>query len=162
MCSARIPLTQGLCATVDEGDADALLAHKWHAHKAYRTFYAHRSASGSPRTILMHRQIIGAPEGTVVDHIDGDGLNNRRSNLRLCDGSANQQNRVYLTTNTSGYRGVTFHRVTGKWQAQIKCRGENHYLGLYETPRLAAHAYDSKARELYGSCARLNVPKEGA
>lgn len=122
-----------------------------------RAVLPHRGSSG--RQVQLHRVVLVAPEGIDVDHRDGDGLNNRRSNLRFADDSQNQANRHKLTKNSSGYRGVTFHRRCGQWQSAIKVNGRSRYLGLYSAPDAAARAYDRAANELYGEFARVNFPE---
>lgn len=97
----------------------------------------------------MHRQILGADTGMMVDHVDGDGLNNCRLNIRLATNSQNQMNRKRQKS-SSGFRGVTFHKQCGRWQASIKHNGKNHYLGLYDAPETAAEAYRNAASQMFG------------
>lgn len=87
-----------------------------------------------------------------IDHIDGDTSNNRISNLRICNSSENQRNRSTSNNNTSGYKGVSWHKVTGKYQANIKSAitGKIEYLGLYLTPEEASKVYQLKAIEYSG------------
>lgn len=156
----RIPLTQGKVALVDEQDYARVAKYKWRVKKGGggRPYAARvvRMPNGKRRLILLHRFIMHPPAGVQIDHVNGDGLDNRRCNLRYANGSQNQANRHDLATNTSGFRGVTFHRQRGKWQAQIKVDGKNHYLGLFTSPEAAAAAYDEKAGEYFGEYARLN------
>lgn len=157
-----IPLTQGLVAQVDEEDYQALSVYTWCAHKDHKqdTWYAQRQVrlEGAQRqtTVLMHRVITRAPNGVPVDHRSGDGLDNRRANLRLAGDGGNQQNRRRNRRATNAYKGVTFHKKTQKWQAQIRHQNRTHYLGLHRTPEDAARAYDCAARELFGEFARPN------
>jgi len=107
--------------------------------------------------IMMHRLILNAPQGVVIDHINGDGLDNRRSNLRLTDASGNQANRQFkLPGASSRFKGVTWNRSAGKWQAAIKVQGRSLHLGLFETEWDAAQAYDCAAREYFGDLAFVN------
>lgn len=93
------------------------------------------------------------PNG-LVDHKDRDGLNNRWVNLRIATLSQNAANAKRYSTNSSGFKGVTYHRGVGRWQAQIKKDGKNFYLGLHDTPETAHAAYVAKAQELFGEFAR--------
>lgn len=115
-----------------------------------------RGRVGNGVAEFMHRVIINAPTGMDVDHINGDGLDNRKINLRLVTDSENQQNRHRLSLNTSGFRGVTWHKQACKWQAGIKRNGKSYHLGLYTSPEDAARAYDEGARRIYGRGARTN------
>jgi hypothetical protein len=108
----------------------------------------------------MHRLIMGEPPAAMIDHRDGDGLNNSRANLRICTPSQNQQNRKHQALNTSGYRGVTYHKRLARWQAQLGHDGRKHYLGVFHNPIDAARAYDLKAVEHFGEFANLNFPEQ--
>lgn len=148
--STIIPLTQGLSTIVDDDCAD-LLKFKWHAHRKARSyFYASRQEGG--KTISMHREITGAAKGQVVDHINGDTLDNRRANLRLCTQASNCINRKINKNSKSGIKGVT--REGPSWRARIKCGGKTYLLGFFATPEEAQSAYEAKARELHGAFRR--------
>lgn len=158
----EIPLTRGFVALVDECDAEHVLARKWWATSAPRgPVYAVCSRPGDEKRgrIWMHRFILDAPRDYVVDHRDGNGLNNCRDNLRFCSIFENAANRRQITRQTiSGFKGVARRRDTGKFQAQIMCKKEKHYLGVFVTAEEAARAYDSAAAELFGEFALLNFP----
>lgn len=155
----EVPLTQGLVALVDEVDADAVLAHRWHAHRDTRNnFYALRSVrrpDGKQATLPLHTFLTGWP---LVDHRNGDGLDNRRSNLRAATNAENQRNRGLPANNTSGYKGVTWNKPAGKWQAGIRVDGRLLALGRYTDPEAAARAYDAAALLHFGEFAWLNFP----
>jgi hypothetical protein len=104
----------------------------------------------------MHREIMGAAEGQVVDHINHDGLDNRRCNLRVCSHAENVRNQRGQRGRSSGYKGVSRDRRLGKWRAQIWHNGKHTYLGLFESEAAAARAYNAKARDLFGAFAYLN------
>lgn len=156
-----IELTQGQRTVVD--DDVWLWAHKfkWGAHRNRRQIYVQRGLreGGKVRHFLLHREIMKAPFGVLCDHKDGDGLNNLRSNLRLCDVLQNTCNQQKRLNNTSGFKGVSFFRQNGTWRARIMVSGHSRFLGYFKTALEAAQAYDRAAIELHGEFARLNFPK---
>lgn len=110
---------------------------------------------------LMHRLVMlweygEPPVGCEVDHVNRDGLDNRLCNLRYVTQSQNGANKAKRSDNTSGYKGVFWHKTAKKWMAQIGYEGRTHYLGLYDSKKDAANAYDKAARELEGEYACLN------
>lgn len=143
-------------ALVDDEDFDRLGPRGWRVITGYAR-KKFKCADGKRHWFGMHRLVIHAPAGVDVDHVNGDPFDNRRANLRLANDSLNAANRRLLTAvNTSGFRGVVFHRLLGKWQAGIKCRGRSIYLGVFASPEDAARAYDAAARRLFGEFARCN------
>jgi hypothetical protein len=140
---------EGARVLIDAADAPMVSRYTWHLD---RDGYAVRSSNG---TKAMHLDIVGRSSGLVVDHINGNRLDNRRANLRTTGHAGNSANR--RPTGSSGFKGVTLHR-TGKWQAQIKVGGKPEYLGLFDDPRAAASAYDAAALRAWGSFAWLNFP----
>lgn len=157
-----IPLTQGKVAIVDDEDYEKLAGHKWYAqmgnnekNKNKRIYYAARCAKR--KTILMHREIMSCPEGMEVDHINGDTLYNRKSNLRICTHADNTYNKKPKIA-TSSYKGVSVHNSTKKWYSQISYKHKKHYIGLFKHEVRAAKAYDNRALELFGEYARCNFP----
>ncbi len=156
----KIRLTQRQVAIIDAEDASRVLRHKWCAVKTRRRYYAVtriRRDNGTRRTMLLHRFILQLPPETPeVDHRDGDGLNNRRSNLRLATRSQNNQNSGIPSRNASGFKGVSWQKSRCKWRAQIGFNGYRKHLGLFETKEEAAAAYDKAACELFGEFARPN------
>lgn len=162
--TVEIPLTRGMVAIVDAEDAVGLLGYSWQAApgRSERTFHARRAETvggGSQqrqRYIYMHRQILNAPKGVIVDHIDRDGLNNRKANLRFCSVEQNTWNRPKRLSNTSGYIGVYRNKDCLGW---IACQ-RGKYLGMYPSPEEAARAYDTAARRAFGEFANLNFPDD--
>jgi hypothetical protein len=156
-----IPLTRGKFAIVDTADYEELAQHKWLASgDDNRGFYAARRARD--KVLLMHRVIMDPPEGAVVDHIDHNSLNNRRSNLRLCTQKENSRNAVPNRRGTSRFKGVYFLKRTGKWIATINYNGKTMHLGSFDDEIEAAKTYDRKAHELFGEFAYLNFPEDYA
>ena len=155
----RIPLTplsQGRFALVDDADYDYLMQWKWHAAKNYKRFYALRSTWKNKKriTIMMHREIMQPPKNLQIDHIDHDGLNCQRSNMRICTLQQNCRNRDVSINSRSKYKGVA---ITGKYiSATIWIDKKTTYLGRFKTEEAAARAYDAKAKELFGEFANLN------
>jgi hypothetical protein len=151
----RIPLGRGLFALVDAADYERVSKYKWHAERHGPTVYARCIKKG--RGVYMHRMIMRPRKGYVVDHIDGNGLNNRRCNLRICTHQQNQANRG-PRGGTSRFVGVVPYK--DKWQAKMQFRGERFYLGLFDDEVEAAKARDRKAYELHGEYAYLNFPED--
>lgn len=152
-----IPLTQGKVALVDDDLYPYLMTIRWYAEKNGNGFYARANVSG--KKIRMHEAILEAPQGWGRDHVDGNGLNNQRSNLRLCKQSQNISNSRFRRNNTSGFKGV-FKSPKGcinPWISIIKKSGKCIHLGTFETKESAAMAYDSAALRLFGPFARTNA-----
>jgi hypothetical protein len=138
----EVPLTRGMVAVRRQ--------RTWHARRAFI------DADGKQHYVYMHRQIMGEPEGLLVDHIDRDGLNNRRSNLRTCDSEGNARNRSRRRDNTTGFKGVYRGKDCIGWIAKI----QDTYLGMYPTAEEAARAYDTAAVRTFGEFASLNFPDD--
>jgi hypothetical protein len=160
----RIPLTQGKLALVDPEDYDELSKYKWYAVQSPRGFYAARSVGTNrhgigQKTVRMHQVILKSPEGKFIDHINHNGLDNRKSNLRFCTIQQNVWNmRKQLGNCTSKYKGVTWRKDIGKWQARIVCNRKVISIGFFDDEKAAAMAYDKKAKELFGEFAAPNLP----
>lgn len=152
-----IPLTRGLFATVDAADYPELSKHKWIATVMRNSTYATRSRNG--RTIYMHREIMQPPPGMVVDHIDHNGVNNSRDNLRVCTRQQNLWNSPG-PGNPSGYKGVWHNPKSGRYDAGIIFNGCPIRLGSFDDPAEAARVRDRKARELQGPYAYINLPDD--
>lgn len=159
MATKQIPLTQGKFAIVDEEDFEYLNQWKWfyYKHKNTATGYAarNRRTDSAHRThFTMHRQILGDKEKHEIDHIDGNGLNNSRKNLRHCTRSQNQHNRNKYKNNTSGYKGVSFDKQSGKYCVNIQINKVQKKIGRYKTAEEAHEAYQKAALELHGEFAK--------
>jgi hypothetical protein len=158
----KIPLTQGHFAIVDPQDYQRLSRYKWRLcrTRGKNVLYAERSIrlpGGRYSRILMHRQLIKAPAGYVIDHINGCGLDNRRANLRLATVAQNAWNSKKRNPR-SGYKGVWFAAEKGLWRAAIVCHGRRKHLGYFRSKIDAARAYDDAAIKYYKEFARLNFP----
>lgn len=158
-----IPLTRGMVALVDDCDYEELMKYKWNAQKGGNSYYAGRRAGKrtSNKSNLMHRYIMGDVKGTLCDHIDGNGLNNQKSNLRIANKQENGWNRKKAKNCISKFKGVTWHRKIHKWVASIilwenGIRKRKH-IGCYEAEIDAALAYDAKARECFKEFAHPNI-----
>ncbi len=152
----RIPLTRGKFALVDAEDYYRLIRQKWNAVIGNNTFYAAGTQSG--KTIKMHRFIMDAPEDLFVDHIDHNGLNNAKGNLRLCTFAQNARNTQPTKGTSSRYKGVCWKKNAKKWVANVQPNNKRYFLGYFKTEIDAAKAYDKKAAEIFGEFACLNFP----
>jgi hypothetical protein len=150
-----IKLTQGKQAIVDDEDFGWLNQWKWQTRKTPINCYAHRTESR--RTIIMHRLIMNPPPEMQIDHINHDGLDNRRCNLRICTSSQNNRNQRPRKA-SSQYKGVSWYKDYGKWEAYIQENGKQKRIGYFNDEVMAAKAYDQKAVELYREFACLNFP----
>jgi hypothetical protein len=161
-----IPLTQGKFAVVDAADYEWLSQWKWYASYQRTTgrWYAYRASYIGKKkyNIAMHRVILNAPHGLKVDHVDGDGLHNRHDNIRLATICQNRFNRGPQRNNTSGIKGVSWNKETGKWQAFIGVNGKQTHLGLFVDKLDAAAAYAEAAKRLHGEFSRIEPFKRSA
>lgn len=163
--TVRIPLSSGEFATVDDVDADWLLSRMWHVAKRSGRKYATANiwSGGKGKTVYMHRLIAGAVPGQVVDHIDGDGLNNTRANLRICSTKENSRNRSHSGRGESGFLGVyrvgkTRARSPNQWFGCVKVDGKPIRTTVFPTPEEAARKRDELAMLHHGEFAALNFP----
>jgi hypothetical protein len=159
----RIYLTQKQFTIVDEEDYDYLIQWAWHANRNKNQYYAatNMKLKEVAYTCFMHN-LIAERMGIVgnADHKNRDGLDNRRSNLRLADDSQNNINRGLRLDSTSGYKGVCYRKDTNKWRAYITCKRERISLGSFKTAEEAAQAYNNAAIRLFGEYAYLNHVEE--
>lgn len=155
----EIELTQGQVALIDQGDLDTVLKFRWYAGHHGQGWRAESSSDYKRREgrhLRMHRLILDAPPGMDVDHVNGNGLDNRRMNLRLASRSQNLANQRKQRDKTSSrYKGVSISRQ-GTWRARICVRGQKRWLGIFESEEEAALAYNRAASEYFGEFARLN------
>ncbi len=136
----KIKLTQGKYTLVDNDDYEMLNMHKWYVKKGENTFYAVRSIflkNGKQTTLRMHRLLIDAPNGLEVDHEDGNGLNNQKSNIRLATRSQNRMNRPKQSRNTSGFKGVSWDKTHKVWMAYITLNSVQKNLGYFKSKQEA-------------------------
>lgn len=154
----EINLDKGKVALVDDSDYEWLSSLKWRAHnpsgRERRSFYALTGYKG----VAMHRMITNCPNGLHVDHINGDSLDNRRSNLRVCTPKENNRNRraVISKRSKSKYLGVDLDRAGKKWVARIGVNYKKFHLGTFTSEEEAARIYDIHARAAFGEFANLN------
>lgn len=150
---------EGKEVLLDDKDYEYVSKYRWYITS---DGYAARSTypNGACYTVMMHRHILNLERGNKmqVDHINGNRLDNRRNNLRLCTPYQNSLNKKREVRNTSGFKGVSFHKVVKKWTANIKVKGKNHYLGCYESPESAYEAYCEAAKRLHGEFANIGQP----
>lgn len=155
----QIPLSKGFFAIVDDEDFEWLSKIKWHALPRKLTTYASLSwdIQNKRRGTVMHRYIMGIEyqKGVFVDHINGNGLDNRRQNLRICTLIQNLYNKRLSPRNKSGFKGV-YNGESGKWHARIGVHSKSYPLGVYDTPEDAARAYNKAAVKFHAEFANLN------
>lgn len=155
MYYAEIPLKNGKTAVIDPEDVEKCSKYGWVLDDSKPNNYVHTCVGKSRKTLKLHRFILNAKQGDIVDHIDGDGLNNTRKNLRLVTASQNGANRRKFKNKTSIYKGV-HKRENGKWRAAIRLRGKLTNLGTFNDEIDAAKAYNKAASALFGDFACLN------
>lgn len=156
--TAYVTLTRGYEAIIDAADIPLVEGWNWTAFVTTWTVYAMRwQPSGSKQSSLkLHRVIMDAPRGVKVDHINSNGLDNRRANLRLATDSENARNSRRRSDNTSGFKGVTRCKESRRWIAQISDRGGSRHIGRFDTPEAAHAAYLEAAARIYGDFARAS------
>jgi hypothetical protein len=155
--AAYVPLTKGYEAVIDAADAPLVGKFNWCVQVDRKTVYAQRNdySGGKRRTVYLHRVIMGDPDGFQVDHRDGCGLNNRRTNLRIATPEQNQHNQRISRASTSGFKGVCWDKRSGKWRAKIKSGIKYHHLGYFTMPEAAHAAYAEASARLHGEFGRV-------
>ena len=158
---SEFPLSNGGITVVDREDLELVSKYTWHRVEGVATSYAQGNVDG--RITYLHVLLMNPTLGLVVDHVDRNGCHNWRANLRVCTQSQNLAARGLQSNNTTGYKGVCYHKSRNspkKWRAGIGYNNKQIYIGYYMTAIEAALAYDQFAKELYGEFAGLNFPEE--
>ena len=160
----KIPLGEGRFTLVDPGDFYWLNNFHWYAEIKCKLLYTARNviSPGEKKIIFsMHREIMNFPDGQLVDHRNGNTLDNRRDNLRLATRAQNNCNRRKTKSKTSSrFIGVSFHKLNQRWCANIRHNKKRIWLGYFVSEIDAARAYDAAAKKYHGEFARLNFPKD--
>lgn len=158
----EIKLTQGRVALVDDDDYEYLSQWKWFLSSSNSRAYAVRKSriqevELEPHShVFMHKILLKCPNNAVVDHKDGNKLNNQKHNLRICTHKQNARNSTKPISNKSGYKGVFYYESRNKYHSRIKVNGRSIHLGYFTDATLAARAYDNAAKKYFGDFARLN------
>ena len=167
--SKRIPLTQNKYAIVDNEDYESVSRFRWYAVNCSGLFYAktgtHYATThmGSRRKrwqghMYLHRFLLHPPKGFVVDHINSNALDCRRSNMRVCTQAQNIYNTRKLHPGLSQYKGIKWHNRDHVWEAYVHAEGRRFYLGRSPHEEIAAQMYDKGACEIHGEYACVNFP----
>jgi hypothetical protein len=153
---AYIPLTQGKYALIDLEDLSAIQPYQWYATLKGRNYYAVRNlTSGCKFTEYLHQRITRGLNWEIADHKNAEySLDNRRANLRSSTVAGNLANSKISKRNKSGFKGVNFHKASGKWRASIGCKNRAIHIGLYDSPEHASTAYAKAAISMHGEFAR--------
>lgn len=155
---ARIEIAGGNVALIDVEDYEAVAHIKWHmTSNGYARGYIHQTSDRPGHGVRMHRFILGMQTGDAreVDHINGDRLDNRRANLRICTRLENSRNTKLSPRNTSGYKGVYWSKRHQRWHVQIWVNTKTKHIGLFNTPEEGYAAYCEAAKKYFGEFARI-------
>jgi hypothetical protein len=159
----RIYLGEGEYTIVDPEDYCRLKKFNWYLSGTDKKFYAHcnvKIENTETKTMSMHRMMTNAPDGLLVDHRNGDSLDNRKTNLRLATRAQNMHNSRKRKNTSSQYKGVCFYKRRRKWAAYINVARKRIYLGYFDLESEAARAYDVAAKIYHKEFARLNFPDD--
>jgi hypothetical protein len=154
----KIKLTKSKFALVDNSDFEELNKYKWYCFKYGNTYYAMRSSNrikGKQTVIKMHRFLMNPLKGQQIDHVDGNGLNNQRKNLRICNHSENQRNKKIYKSNISGFKGVSWNKNANKWQSFIRVDSKRIHLGYFKSKLSAFETYCKASVEFHGKFSRF-------
>jgi len=154
----RVPIGGDLFALIDAADLPLVAPYAWSPLHSSDLVYARAWVDGNTHRRMMHNLITG---WDMCDHVNGNGLDNRRINLRTASRSQNMANRRKGAGGSSRFKGVYRYRDCARWKVQIGIGGQRFYLGLFADEEAAARAYDDRAREAFGEYAALNFPKDG-
>ena len=153
----EIELRPGFTVIIDDADYERVSKFRWNLHKTPKNYYAYRNERNGSwrRRQLIHHFLLGTETSdTLIDHVNGNGLDNRRENLRICSKKENCRNTPKRCNNTSGYKGVG--KCGKKWRAMIGVDGKRTHLGVFENIIDAVKAYNDAAIKYHGEFARLN------
>ncbi len=151
----KIKLTKGKYALIDNEDFKKISSITWHCSSEG---YAIHSLHKKPYAILMHRMIMKTPQGKDTDHINGNRLDNRKHNLRICSRSENLRNsKKTIFKRSSKYKGVSWDKNNNNWMAQIYRNGKAYFIGRYNNEVEAANIYNKIAKKHFGKFAKLNL-----
>jgi hypothetical protein len=145
----KIKLTQNKFALVDDEDYEKLNQYSWYAEKGRYTYYAARTDK-LKKKIRIHRFIMNPTSNLQIDHINGNGLDNRKENLRICTHQQNQYNKKLSKNNSSGIKGVHWDKSRNKWRAKIKINNKEKYLGRFKDRIEAKEVYTKFAKQYFG------------
>jgi hypothetical protein len=154
---------RGYEVLIDDEDYERVKSHNWFACTpgTLTYFFFSKRKNGKRHQYRLHRFLLNAPEGSVVDHISGDTMDNRKANLRITDWKGNARNHGMNSTNTSGYRGVIFSKSKNRWRAVIQTIKNPLHLGYYPSKEIAAYVYEEASKIIYGEYYRdLNITPE--
>lgn len=150
----------GHTTLIDQEDLWKVASRRWRIRPTPRGSGIYFTGQKNDKWEMLHRFLIAAPKGSIVDHINGNPLDNRKSNLRLCTRAQNCQNQRIGKSNSSGYKGVSWETWSQKWHASITANGKQRSLGRFSSKEAAAKAYNKATLKYHGQYARLNVLPE--